>query len=178
MSKRRQRPSKKESDRGEFLSQLVQEYLVTRSLEAKQQVLANLANFAYDPINYEHLWQANAIDLFINGLEDPDPSLREFGTGGLANVCSDPNHRQYIFLQPECIDALKKTVSDAVNSTQAQDETVINAMTTLMLLIEPSSQQAICTHDLKKGLEQLRSSEDKNPRVRTMATLFLNDYFH
>lgn len=83
MSKRRQRPSQKGSDRGEYLSQLVQEYLVTRSLgkyclpwqrvhglncssEAKQQVLANLANFAYDPINYEHLWQANAIDLFIS----------------------------------------------------------------------------------------------------------------
>ncbi|CDS09291.1 hypothetical protein LRAMOSA10651 [Lichtheimia ramosa] len=176
MSKRRQRPSQKGSDRGEYLSQLVQEYLVTRSLEAKQQVLANLANFAYDPINYEHLWQANAIDLFINGLEDPDPLLNEFGAGGLANICSDSNHRQYIFLQPECINLLKKTVCNAVNNTQAQDETIINAMTTLMLLIEPSSQQVICTPELKKGLEQLRSSE-KSARVRTMTALFLNDYF-
>ncbi|KAI7883504.1 hypothetical protein K492DRAFT_223235 [Lichtheimia hyalospora FSU 10163] len=143
-----------------------------------EKVLANLANFAYDPINYDHLWQANAIDLFINGLEDPDPLLNEFGTGGLANICSDPNHRQYIFLQPECIDGLKKAVCNAVNNTQAQDETVINAMTTLMLLIEPSSRQVICTHELKKGLEQLRSSENKSARIRTMATLFLNDYFH
>lgn len=53
----------------------------------------------------------------------------------------DSNHRQYIFLQPECIDLLKKTVCNAVNNAQAQDETTINAMTTLMLLIEPSSQQ-------------------------------------
>lgn len=26
--------------------------------------------------------------MLVDGLEDPDPSLREFGTGGLANVCS------------------------------------------------------------------------------------------
>ena len=33
--------------------------------EAKQQVLANLANFAYDPINYEHFRQLNILDLFL-----------------------------------------------------------------------------------------------------------------
>jgi len=33
--------------------------------EAKLQVLANLANFAYDPINYEYLRQLNVVDLFL-----------------------------------------------------------------------------------------------------------------
>jgi len=33
--------------------------------DAKLQVLANLANFAYDPINYEYMRQLNAIDLFL-----------------------------------------------------------------------------------------------------------------
>ena len=33
--------------------------------DAKLQVLANLANFAYDPINYEYLRQLNVIDLFL-----------------------------------------------------------------------------------------------------------------
>jgi len=28
-------------------------------------VLANLSNFAYDPINYEYLRQLNVIDLFL-----------------------------------------------------------------------------------------------------------------
>lgn len=32
---------------------------------SKEQILANLANFAYDPINYGYLRQLNVIDLFI-----------------------------------------------------------------------------------------------------------------
>lgn len=33
--------------------------------ESKEQVLANLANFAYDPINYEHFKKLNVVDLFL-----------------------------------------------------------------------------------------------------------------
>ena len=33
--------------------------------EFKVQVLANLANFAYDPINYEYFRQLNILDLFL-----------------------------------------------------------------------------------------------------------------
>lgn len=39
--------------------------LTYENVEAKQQVLANLANFAYDPINYDSLWNLYAIDLFL-----------------------------------------------------------------------------------------------------------------
>ena len=38
---------------------------VDNFLEAKYQVLANLANFAYDPINYDWFFELNIIDLFI-----------------------------------------------------------------------------------------------------------------
>ena len=33
--------------------------------EAKEQILANLANFAYDPINYEYFKKLNIADLFL-----------------------------------------------------------------------------------------------------------------
>ena len=33
--------------------------------ESKQQVLANLANFAYDPINYDYMRRLNILDLFL-----------------------------------------------------------------------------------------------------------------
>ena len=33
--------------------------------DAREQVLGNLANFAYDPINYEYMRQLNVIDLFL-----------------------------------------------------------------------------------------------------------------
>ena len=40
-------------------------YILLFSLESKLQILANLANFAYDPINYEYLRTLNVIELFI-----------------------------------------------------------------------------------------------------------------
>ena len=32
---------------------------------AKEEILANLANFAYDPINYDHFRKLNVADLFL-----------------------------------------------------------------------------------------------------------------
>ena len=36
--------------------------------EAKREVLANLANFAYDPVNYEYMRTLNVADLFLGKL--------------------------------------------------------------------------------------------------------------
>lgn len=49
--------------------------------EAKEQVLANLANFAYDPRNYEHLRQLQVLDLFLDMLSESSDTLVEFAIG-------------------------------------------------------------------------------------------------
>ena len=36
---------------------------------AKEEILANLANFAYDPINYDHFRKLNIVDLFMGKRE-------------------------------------------------------------------------------------------------------------
>ena len=36
---------------------------------AKEEILANLANFAYDPINYDHFRKLNVVDLFMGELQ-------------------------------------------------------------------------------------------------------------
>ena len=36
-----------------------------KNLDSKRQILANLANFAYDPINYEFFRRLNILDLFL-----------------------------------------------------------------------------------------------------------------
>lgn len=51
------------------------------SSEAKQQVLANLANFAYDPKNSEHLLQLQVPDLFLDMLTEDNEDFVEFGMG-------------------------------------------------------------------------------------------------
>lgn len=37
---------------------------------AKEEILANLANFAYDPINYDHFRKLNVVDLFMGKREN------------------------------------------------------------------------------------------------------------
>lgn len=49
-------------------------------------MLANLANFAYDPINYEFLRKLNVIDLFLDQLSEENTNFVQFGLGGLCNL--------------------------------------------------------------------------------------------
>lgn len=49
--------------------------------EAKEQVLANLANFAYDPKNMEHLRELQVTDLFLDMLTEENVNFVEFGMG-------------------------------------------------------------------------------------------------
>ena len=56
-------------------------------LGAKEQVLANLANFAYDPVNYDYLWRLKVLDLFLNALEDNNKKIVSYAIGGICNIC-------------------------------------------------------------------------------------------
>lgn len=49
-------------------------------------MLANLANFAYDPINYEFLRKLSVIDLFLDQLSEENVHFVQFGLGGLCNL--------------------------------------------------------------------------------------------
>lgn len=49
--------------------------------DAKEQVLANLANFAYDPSNYQYLRQLQVVDLFLDSLSEENETLVEFAIG-------------------------------------------------------------------------------------------------
>lgn len=57
-------------------------------IESKYQVLANLANFAYDPINYPHIRSQKIIDLFIEQLVSDDKKLIAFAAAGLCNLAN------------------------------------------------------------------------------------------
>lgn len=54
--------------------------------DAKRQVIANLANFAYDPINYEYLRQLSVLNLFLDLLSDSDKISVHFAISGLCNL--------------------------------------------------------------------------------------------
>ncbi|GFY85644.1 ARM repeat superfamily protein [Actinidia rufa] len=58
--------------------------------KSKEKIVANLANFAYDPYNYTFLRQLNVLELFLDCITEPNEKLVEFGIGGICNSCVDP----------------------------------------------------------------------------------------
>jgi hypothetical protein len=150
-----------------FLQSLVTEYQDITSHEAKFQVLANLANFAYDPINYEYLRQLNVIDLFLDCLSESDPKLVEFAIGGICNLCLDKINKQYI-LDNDGV----KLICHCLSSDN--EETVLSAITALMYLVTPESKPIITTAQIIDAM--LRFSNSKNPRVSNLASVFVSDY--
>lgn len=54
-------------------------------------MLANLANFAYDPINYPYIRSQRVIDLFIEQLVLEDVKLVSFAAAGLCNLANGNN---------------------------------------------------------------------------------------
>ncbi|VVB01625.1 unnamed protein product [Arabis nemorensis] len=59
-------------------------------VETKERIVANLANFAYDPYNYTILRQLNVLELFIDCITEPNEKLVDFGIGGICNACAEP----------------------------------------------------------------------------------------
>ncbi|XP_061394262.1 uncharacterized protein LOC133329815 [Musca vetustissima] len=76
-------------NREEFIEHLVEEYYTTTNVEAQEQVTANLANFAYDPINWEYLKKKEAIQVFLELLATSNETLKLHGIAGLCNICLD-----------------------------------------------------------------------------------------
>lgn len=69
-------------------------FLVFR-LDSRRQVLANLANFAYDPVNYAHIRSQAVIDLFVEQLVSDDDVLAAYAAAGLCNLSNGNARRPY-----------------------------------------------------------------------------------
>ncbi|CAG8603341.1 9073_t:CDS:2, partial [Cetraspora pellucida] len=156
----------------DYLQQLVNEYQDTKDQEAKYQVLANLVNFAYDPINYNWLWQLNVVDLFLDALTESDEKLKEFGLGGLCNLCLglvQKRNKEYI-INNEGVPLIIQCLYDK------NEEIILSSITTLMFLLTDSDEnEDILSESVKKRLEHLAQFENK--RLKNLVTIFLQDYF-
>lgn len=154
------------TDRFEYLQNLVTEFQDTDNDEAKEQVLANLANFAYDPKNMEYLRTLQVPDLFMDMLTEENENFVEFGMGGLCNLSMDPDSRDFI-LQSGGISLVTNCLSSR------REETVLSAITTLMNLTTASSRSDITEPAILQCM--LRFSLSESPRLRNLAGVFLQD---
>ncbi|NXY35728.1 ARMC7 protein, partial [Pomatorhinus ruficollis] len=156
-----------ELGRLEYLQALVTEFQVTDSTEAKEQVLANLANFAYDPSNYEYLRQLQVLDLFLDMLTEDNETLVEFAMGGLCNLCLDKTNKEYI-LEASGVEPIISCLSSS------NEETVMSAVTALMFLTTPRSRAQTTALPVVECM--LRFSLSANTRLSNLAAIFLQDY--
>ncbi|CAH0385953.1 unnamed protein product [Bemisia tabaci] len=153
--------------RFEFLELLVKEFKTTKSTEAKEQVLANLANFAYDPVNYQFLRKLSVIDIFLDQLGESNKTLRQYALGGLCNLALDRENKSYIL---HCGGVNKI----ALFLNNSDEDTVLSAITTLMFLVNPQSKKEIKKPDTLKSI--LEHSRNENKRISNLANIFLQDY--
>ncbi|KAL6432509.1 hypothetical protein ACFW04_006824 [Cataglyphis niger] len=162
-----QRTGKNGIGRYDFLKLLAIEYKTTKSKDAKEQVLANLANFAYDPINYGYMRQLQIIDIFLDSLSENNQKLVCFAIGGICNLCLDAINKIYILRNRGV-----KLVSSLLSSQN--EDIVLSAISTLMFLITSESRKEITSSEIIKRM--LEFSCDTNIRIKNLAIIFLNDY--
>lgn len=153
--------------RFEYLQALVTEFQDTDKQGSKEEILANLANFGYDPINYGHFRKLNVLDLFMDMLTEENEKFVEFGIGGLCNCSLDKENKQHIIENggiPLVINCL----------SSSNEETVLSAITTLMFLTTPQTQEEITSEPVVDCME--RFSTSSNARLSNLAKVFLQDY--
>ncbi|GMP70784.1 hypothetical protein CsSME_00029488 [Camellia sinensis var. sinensis] len=108
-----ERTGKYGTPRLQYLQELVSQFQNATSEESKERIVANLANFAYDPYNYTFLRQVQCPQL-----NEPNEKLVEFGVGGICNSCVDPANAAIVTQCggiPLIIQCLSSPVRNTVN---------------------------------------------------------------
>lgn len=149
-----------------YLQALVTEFQDSDSASSRKEVLANLANFAYDPINYEHLRRLHVVDLFMDMLSEDDEDLLEFGVSGICNVCLDP-------ASAKRIDENGGISSLIACLSSSREEIVLSAITALLYLLGPARRARIATELVIDCMERFAGCS--NVRLRNVAAVFLEE---
>ncbi|KAL2527953.1 armadillo repeat-containing protein 7-like [Forsythia ovata] len=113
-----ERTGKYGTPRVQYLQELVTQFQNASNEESKEKIVANLANFAYDPFNYTFLRQLNVLELFLDCITEPNERLVEFGIGGICNSCADPANAAVVTQCggiPLVIQCLSSPVRNTVN---------------------------------------------------------------
>uniref|UniRef100_A0A8D8HJ52 Armadillo repeat-containing protein 7 n=1 Tax=Culex pipiens TaxID=7175 RepID=A0A8D8HJ52_CULPI len=161
------RTPKEGIDRRTYISLLVDEYYETSNIEAKQQVTANLANFAYDPINWPFLKEWKAHEVFVEILNASfDPVLLNHAAAGCCNLCLDSQTAEYLVLG-----GTVRQIKTLVAKYRSNGDLLGHLLTTLIQL----GREAVLLEDhFRKVLIALKSDSDK--KISNLATVLLEDH--
>jgi len=168
----RERQGKYGTPRAQYLQELVSQFQslpdTAASLPEKERIVARLANFAYDPINWDYLRRLNALELFLDCLAEEGSEkelLVECAMGGLFNASAGPQNAAAILAFEDSLPLISSGLSSPVTNT------VLSSLGCLYFLCTPATRQALLTPQVKDLLRQY--SESEHARFRNMAQAFL-----
>ncbi|KAF6165602.1 hypothetical protein GIB67_021872 [Kingdonia uniflora] len=138
-------------------------------LESKERLVANLANFAYDPYNFTFLRQLNVVELFLDCITEPNEKLVEFGAGGICNSCVDPLNAAVI---AECdgIPLIIQCLSSPVRNT------VNYALGALYYLCNRRNREEILRPEVVEVIEKYAAVGTVNISFSNLANVFLDKH--
>ncbi|KAJ1693386.1 hypothetical protein LUZ63_010084 [Rhynchospora breviuscula] len=164
-----ERTGKYGTPRLQYLQELVTEFQKATKEDLKERIVANLANFAYDPYNYSFLRQLNVLELFLDCITEPNEKLVEFGIGGICNSCIDPANAAVI-IQSGGIPLVIQCLSSPVRNT------VSYALGALYYLCNASTQKEILSPEVVQIIREYSAAETVNSSFSNMAKAFLDKY--
>lgn len=137
--------------------------------ETREKILANLANFAYDPYNYNFLRQLNVLELFVDCLTEPNEKLVEFGIGGICNSCVDPANSAIVTTFggiPLIIQCLSSPVRNTVNY----------ALGALYYICNESNKEEILRPEVVDVIRRYAAAEEVSVSFSNLAKAFLSKH--
>eukprot|EP00257_Ricinus_communis_P018556 XP_015577303.1 armadillo repeat-containing protein 7 isoform X1 [Ricinus communis] len=153
----------------QYLQELVSQFQNASDEETKERIVANLANFAYDPYNYVFLRQLNVLELFLDCITEPNEKLVEFGIGGVCNSCADPANAA-IITQSGGIPLIIQCLSSPVRNT------VNYAIGALYYLCNSSNKEEILRPEVIDVIQRYAAAEAVNVSFSNLANAFLDKH--
>ncbi|EFJ20742.1 hypothetical protein SELMODRAFT_108049 [Selaginella moellendorffii] len=165
--RQKQRQGRYGTPRRQYLQDLVTRFQGGKGKSSKEQIVAHLANFAYDPFNYDYFRELNIVELFLDCLTEPNERLVEFALGGICNCCPDSQIASMI-IACEGIPLIVACLSSHVENT------VLSAIVSLYYLCTPSTEKEILTPPVIEIMKAYAALECVNVRFRNAAQAFLD----
>ncbi|XP_004301610.1 PREDICTED: armadillo repeat-containing protein 7-like [Fragaria vesca subsp. vesca] len=164
------------TSRLQYLQEVVTQFQSTTSEESKEKIVANLANFAYDPYNYTYLRQLNVVELFLDRITEPNEKLLEFGVGGICNCCPDPANAA-IVTQSGGIPLVIQCLSSPVSNPPLPVRNTVNyAIGSLYYLCNTSNKEEIMKPEVVDIMKRYAAAEGASVSFSNLAKAFLDKH--
>ncbi|MED6155022.1 hypothetical protein PIB30_001704 [Stylosanthes scabra] len=164
-----ERTGKYGSPRFQYLQELVTQFQNTTDEVTRERILANLANFAYDPYNYNFLRQLNVLELFLDCMTEPNEKLVEFGVGGICNSCADQANVAVVSKFggiPLIIQCLSSPVRNTVNY----------ALGALYYICNESNKEEVLKPEVVDAIKRYAAAEEVSASFSNLAKAFLEKH--